>query len=169
MSLGYFYNQCSAMKIQFWSVGKNNESYVKEGIEDFTRRISKYFPVEWKLIAPLKNAGSLNETELKKKEKDQILALLSKDDYLVLLDEKGKIINSEELAKFVQARANESVRNLVVLIGGAFGVHEEIWQRADFRWSLSTLVFPHQLVRLILAEQIYRACTIIRNEKYHHS
>lgn len=157
------------MKIHFWSLGKSHESYVKEGIDDFTKRISKYFPVEWKIISPLKNAGSLNESELKKKEKEQILAMLSKDDYLMLLDERGKIISSEELAKFLQSRANESVRNLVILIGGAFGVHDEVWQRADYKWSLSTLVFPHQLVRLILSEQIYRACTIIRNEKYHHS
>ena len=157
------------MKIQFWSVGKNHEPYFKEGVDDFTKRISKYFPVEWKIIAPVKNAGNLTDAELKKKEKEQILGLLSKDDFLVLLDERGKIISSEDLAKFIQARANESVRNLVILIGGAFGVHEEVWARADYRWSLSALVFPHQLVRLILAEQIYRACTIIRNEKYHHS
>jgi 23S rRNA (pseudouridine1915-N3)-methyltransferase len=157
------------MKIQFWSVGKNHEAYVKDGIEDFTKRVSKYFTVEWKIIAPPKNSASVSEQELKKKEKEQILSLLSKDDYLVLLDERGKMLSSEELARFIQSRANESARSLVFLIGGAFGVHPEVWERAEFRWSLSALVFPHQLVRLILCEQVYRACTIIRNEKYHHS
>lgn len=97
-----------------------------------------------------------------------ILQSLQKDDYLVLLDERGKQMTSEAVAGFIQARANESLKNVVFLIGGAYGVSEEIIQRANYKWSLSQLVFPHQLVRLILAEQVYRACTIIRNEKYHH-
>jgi 23S rRNA (pseudouridine1915-N3)-methyltransferase len=98
-----------------------------------------------------------------------ILQWLDKDDYLVALDEKGKQITSEGLAAFIQARANDSCKNLVFLIGGAFGLDEAVIKRADFKWSLSQLVFPHQLVRLILAEQVYRACTILRSEKYHHS
>jgi len=93
---------------------------------------------------------------------------LSKEDYLVALEERGKQISSEGLASFIQARANESVRNLVFLIGGAYGLDEAVLKRAQFKWSLSELVFPHQLVRLILAEQVYRACTILKNEKYHH-
>ncbi len=94
--------------------------------------------------------------------------MLQKDDYLVALDEKGEQLNSEGLAKLIQQRANESTRNLVFLIGGAYGLNEEVIKRANFKWSLSALVFPHQLVRLILAEQVYRACSINRNEKYHH-
>jgi 23S rRNA (pseudouridine1915-N3)-methyltransferase len=86
----------------------------------------------------------------------------------VLLDEKGKQMSSTQLATFIEQRANSSIRQLVFLIGGAFGVDDLLKSRANFTWSLSPLVFPHQLVRLILAEQIYRACTIIRNEKYHH-
>ena len=78
-------------------------------------------------------------------------------------------MSSEGLANFIQARANESTKQLVFLIGGAYGIDESVLKRADYTWSLSPLVFPHQLVRLILAEQIYRACTILRNEKYHHS
>jgi 23S rRNA (pseudouridine1915-N3)-methyltransferase len=156
------------MKIQFWSIGKNNEAYVKPGIEDFTKRISKYFNVEWTLIPVPKNAGMMSEMDLKKKEGELVLEWLSKDDYLVVLDERGKQLSSEGLAAFIQARANESTKKLVFLIGGAFGVDEAILKRANYTWSLSHLVFPHQLVRLILAEQVYRACTILRNEKYHH-
>jgi 23S rRNA (pseudouridine1915-N3)-methyltransferase len=156
------------MKIACWSVGKAHESYVKEGVEDFTRRISRYFKVEWTIIPVPKNAGMLSEMDLKKKEGELILQWLSKDDYLVVLDERGKQLSSEGLATFLQARANESAKQLVFLIGGAFGVDEAVLQRANYKWSLSPLVFPHQLVRLILAEQVYRACTILKNEKYHH-
>jgi len=88
---------------------------------------------------------------------------------LVLLDERGQTFTSPKLASFIQQRANESTRKIVFLIGGAFGVDETVFTRANFFWSLSPLVFPHMLVRLILAEQVYRACTILRNEKYHHN
>ena len=156
------------MKIQFWSIGKTNEAYVKQGVEDFTKRISNYFKVEWNIIPVPKNTGMLSEMDLKKKEGELILQWLDKGDYLVLLDERGKQLTSEGLADFLQARANESVKKIVFLIGGSFGVADEVFKRANYKWSLSQLVFPHQLVRLILAEQIYRACTILKNEKYHH-
>lgn len=156
------------MKIRFLSVGKQHEKYIKDGVEDFTNRISKYFKVEWTIIPPVKNAASLNESELKKQEAQQVLQQLNDDDYLVLLDERGKNISSIELSEMLQKRGNESTKHLVFLIGGAFGVDEMIAKRAGFTWSLSKLVFPHMLVRLILAEQVYRACTILRNEKYHH-
>jgi 23S rRNA (pseudouridine1915-N3)-methyltransferase len=156
------------MKLQFWSIGKNHEPYVKPGVEDFTKRITNYFKAEWNLIPVPKNSGMLSELDLKKKEGELIMEWLDKDDYLVLLDERGKQLSSEGLASFIQTRANESTKKLIFLIGGAFGVDESIFKRAHFTWSLSPLVFPHQLVRLILAEQVYRACTIIKNEKYHH-
>ncbi|MBV4356719.1 23S rRNA (pseudouridine(1915)-N(3))-methyltransferase RlmH [Pinibacter aurantiacus] len=156
------------MKLQLWSIGKAHEAYVKMGIEDFTKRINNYFPSDWTIIPPLKNAATLSETDLKRKEGEVILNMLQKDDYLVLLDERGKSFTSEKLAEFVQQRANESTKNVIFLIGGAFGVDEAVSKRANYKWSLSQLVFPHQLVRLILAEQVYRACTILRNEKYHH-
>nr|HNH23019.1 23S rRNA (pseudouridine(1915)-N(3))-methyltransferase RlmH [Ferruginibacter sp.] len=156
------------MKFQFWTVGKDHEPYVKEGILQFTKRIGNYYPVQWNIIPSPKNAAMLSEMDLKKKEGETILDFLAKDDYLVLLDERGKQLRSEELASFIQQRANESAKNIVFLIGGAFGVSEAVQQRANYTWSLSKLVFPHQLVRLILAEQVYRACSINRNEKYHH-
>jgi len=159
------------MKIQLWSIGKEHESYVKTGTDDFTKRISRYYPVEWKIIAPPKNArgGALSQPNLKKKEAEIMLEGLSKDDYLIALDEHGRQMRSEGLAQFIQARANDSAKNLVFLIGGIYGLDEAVLKRADHRWSLSSLTLPHQLVRLVLAEQLYRACTILRNEKYHHA
>jgi 23S rRNA (pseudouridine1915-N3)-methyltransferase len=157
------------MKFQFWTVGKNHEPYVKEGIELFTKRISNYYPVEWNILPTPKNAAMLSEMDLKKKEGEMITGFLQKEDYLVLLDETGKMLTSEGLATFIQQRGNESTKTIVFLIGGAYGVSDAVKQRANYTWSLSKLVFPHQLVRLIVAEQIYRACSINRNEKYHHS
>jgi 23S rRNA (pseudouridine1915-N3)-methyltransferase len=157
------------MKVNFWAIGKAHETYVKEGVNVFTKRISHYYPVEWKILAAAKQKASFTEDEIKKIEANTILNALQNDDILITLDEKGKQWHSEDLANFIQQCANESSRNIIFLIGGAFGLHETILKRANFTWSLSKLVFPHQLVRLILAEQIYRACTILRNEKYHHS
>ena len=157
------------MKIHFWSIGKPHEAYVKEGIEIFTKRISHYYPVEWKLIPPVKNAANVTTAELKKAESEITLTMLKRDDILILLDEKGEQLTSEQLAELIQNTANKGAKNLIFLVGGAFGVAENTIKRANHVWSLSKLVFPHQLVRLILTEQIYRACTIIRNEKYHHT
>jgi 23S rRNA (pseudouridine1915-N3)-methyltransferase len=110
----------------------------------------------------------MSEVDLKQKEGETILGLLKKEDYLVLLDERGKQLSSEGLADFIQQRANESQKDIIFLIGGAFGVSKELMDRANYKWSLSQLVFPHQIVRMLLAEQVYRACSINRNEKYHH-
>ena len=157
------------MRIQFWSIGKPHEAYVKAGVDDFSKRINNYFKQAWELFPPLKDAASLSETELKKKEGQIILNKLQKDDFLIALEERGKQISSVELASFIQTRANAGTKRLVFLIGGAYGLDTAVLQRANMQWSLSKLVFPHQLVRLILTEQVYRACTILRNEKYHHS
>lgn len=156
------------MKLLFLSVGKPHEPYVNAGIEEFTGRVGKYFPVSWQLIPAPKNAASMSESTLKKAEALAILQQLNADDQLVLLDERGQQFNSPGLAQLVQQKANESCKRLVFLIGGAFGVDETITKRANIVWSLSKLVFPHMLVRLILSEQVYRACSILKNEKYHH-
>jgi 23S rRNA (pseudouridine1915-N3)-methyltransferase len=145
-----------------------NEPYVKIGTDEFTRRISRYYPVEWKIIPPPRNAAALPVAEGKKKEGEVVLQALTTTDWLVALDERGKQMTSEGLAQFIQSRANESAKNLIFLIGGTYGLDEAVLQRAAYRWSLSQLTLPHQLVRLLLAEQVYRACTILRNEKYHH-
>jgi 23S rRNA (pseudouridine1915-N3)-methyltransferase len=156
------------MKLLLLSFGKTHEPYVKDGIEDFTRRIGRYYPVSWVILPPPKNAASLSIDAYKKKEGETLLQKLEKDDYLVCLDERGQMLTSEKFAGFISARANESHKRIVFLIGGAYGIDEPVLQKAKFTWSLSALVFPHQLVRLILAEQLYRACSILANEKYHH-
>jgi 23S rRNA (pseudouridine1915-N3)-methyltransferase len=156
------------MKIIMASVGKAHDAEMRASIELFTKRLSHYFPCEWRILAPAKqNVNTLVEV-VKKAEADTILKSLHKDDYLVLLDERGKQITSPELAELIQQSANRSVKTIVFLIGGAFGVDASVQQRANFTWSLSKLVFPHHIVRLLLAEQLYRASTILRNESYHH-
>lgn len=110
----------------------------------------------------------MSENDLKKKEGEIILQMLDKQDYVVALDERGKQLTSEGVAEFINTRANESTRRVIFLIGGAFGIHENVLKAAQFKWSLSNLTLPHQLVRLLLAEQLYRAFSILRNEKYHH-
>lgn len=156
------------MKLVFWSVGSKHESYVAEGIELFSKRIQHYFACEWKLIASPKNASSLEEIALREAESKMVLDMLDPVDYLILLDERGRMLDSPGLAQILEQRAVNGARRVHFLIGGAYGVTEAVRQRADFVWQLSKLVFPHQLVRLILAEQVYRACSIMRGEKYHH-
>ena len=158
----------SLMKIILCSIGKPHEAYIRQGVEDFTKRINNYFAAEWLLVAPPKNTAVLPESVLKKEEAKGVLQLLQPDDFLVLLDERGKQITSPQFAQLLQQKANESSKRMVFLIGGAYGVDEAVFKRANYTLSLSQMVFPHMLVRLILAEQVYRACTILRNEKYHH-
>jgi 23S rRNA (pseudouridine1915-N3)-methyltransferase len=153
------------LKLSIFSVGKTNDSYIKEGVEQFTKRISHYYPIDWQLISPSKLTDAI---QIKKAEAISILKALTTNDVLILLDEKGKMLSSPGLANLMQQKANQSAQGIVFLIGGAYGVDDEIKKRANFTWSLSELVFPHMLVRLILAEQVYRACSILANEKYHH-
>ena len=156
------------MKIHLWSIGKPHDDLLRSAIENFTNRVSRYCDTEWKIIPPPKNAGKLNEKDLKKKEAEIILSLLNKSDWLVALDEGGKEFTSGGLAGFIQTRKNDSIKNLVFLIGGAYGLEDTVLKIANHKWSLSKLTFPHQLVRLMLIEQLYRAFTILNNEKYHH-
>ena len=153
------------MKLSISSVGKPHESFVKEGVEQFTKRISHYYPIDWQFIAPSK---LIEPIQIKKAEATNIIKSLAPNDILILLDETGKMLSSPGLAKLIQQKANQSAQRIVFLIGGAYGVDDEIKSRANFTWSLSDLVFPHMLVRLILSEQLYRACSILANEKYHH-
>lgn len=153
------------MKLSICSVGKANDAYIKDGVDQFTKRIGHYYPIDWQLITPSKLTEPI---QIKKAEAASILKSLTATDVLVLLDEKGEMLNSPGLANLIQQKANQSAQRIVFLIGGAYGVDEEIKKRANFTWSISELVFPHMLVRLILAEQLYRACSILANEKYHH-
>jgi len=156
------------MKIQIWAIGKAHDKEIKSAIDDFTERCNKYFQLEWNIIPLPKNAGMMSEMDLKKKEGELIMQWMDDKDFVVALDEHGKQFNSVGLANFIQAKANTSIKRIVFVIGGAFGLDEAILKKANHTWSLSQLTFPHQLVRLILVEQLYRAFTILRNEKYHH-
>ena len=146
------------MKFTFISVGKQNDSDIAGAIIDYTKRISRYFQVEWRLIP---NSGM-------EKESESILKTLDSGDFIVVLDDKGKEMDTMELAVFVEKRMNASDKKIVFVIGGAYGFTENVYKRANFKWSLSKLTFPHQLVRLILAESIYRAISVIKKEPYHH-
>lgn len=151
------------MPIRVLAVGKKHESWVAEGVERYLKRLKRPFVVQWVLLphSDLPNASARQE------ESRRILSRLNANDYVILLDEKGKIIDSPGLSALLLAPLQTS-REAVIIIGGAYGVDGTIHQRADFIWSLSYLVFPHQLVRLILAEQIYRAQEIAGGKPYHH-
>jgi 23S rRNA (pseudouridine1915-N3)-methyltransferase len=156
------------MKIECWAIGKPHESYVSQGINDFTQRIGNYYPIDWRLFSQKKSSANLSPQKLKQEESALIQGALKTEDWLVCLDENGKSLSSRKLADFIVDRGNEAVKRLIFLIGGAYGLDDSLLRKSKFQWSLSELTFPHQLVRLILAEQIYRACSIGRNEKYHH-
>lgn len=156
------------MKIEFWSIGKQHDPAIKLAVEDYTKRINKYCPVKWEILPAPKNAGMLSEIDLRRLESKMILEWISKDDILIALDENAKDMDSVGLSEFIIKQGNRGIKKMIFLIGGAFGLEETILKRANHTWSLSKLTFPHQLVRLILAEQVYRAFTIIKNEKYHH-
>lgn len=157
------------MKITIFSVGKAHEQYLEEGIDLFSTRIGHYYPLQWEIIPPPRHAGKMDADQLKSEEGKQVISRLLPGDCLILLDERGKQLSSPDVAAMITRKANQGISKLVFLIGGAYGVSDDVKARAQFIWSLSPLVFPHMLVRLILSEQLYRACTIIRNEKYHHS
>lgn len=152
------------MRITIIAVGKRHDQYVASGIEDFSARIRKYAQLEWKLLP---HAGA-DELTSRRTESKAILDKLADKDIVVLLDERGMLYDSPALAQQL-GNWQLSTKDIVIVIGGAYGVDEELQRRADYVWSLSKLVFPHQLVRLIVAEQIYRAFTIIKGEPYHHS
>lgn len=147
------------MKLVCLSVGKEKDELTSGIIKHFEMRILRYLPIEWVYIT---------HEATKEKEGVKIMEHLKKEDYVVLLDEKGRDMKSEALAELVENRMVDSVRRMVFIIGGAYGVSKAIEERANYIWKLSSLVFPHMLVRVILVEQLYRALTIIKGEKYHH-
>ena len=145
------------------AIGKKHEKWVLNGIELFEKRLKKPFNLNWDIL-PHSNFA---EEKAREEETQRILAKIKPSDFVILLDERGKNISSPELAEMLSNGFVNS-QNFVIVIGGAFGVSEELRQRANFVWSLSKLVFPHQIVRLILVEQIYRTQEIYSGRKYHH-
>ena len=155
------------MKITIVAIGKKHDPKLLSIIEDYTKRLNHYVKSEWKLVEA-KITSSMTNEQIKNAESDVMSSLLSNEDTVILLDERGTELSSVELATKLQHFMNSSTKNMVFIIGGAYGVNEKLMKRADFTLSLSKLVFPHQLVRLILIEQLYRAHTILAGEKYHH-
>lgn len=151
------------MPIKIIAVGKKHEPWVADGIDRYQKRLKRPFQIEWVLLPH----SSQTDITARHDESGRILSRLNTDDYVVLLDEKGKNIDSPSLSKLLLTPL-ETSQQVVIIIGGAYGVDETVIQRSNFVWSLSHLVFPHQLVRLILIEQIYRAQEIAAGNPYHH-
>jgi 23S rRNA (pseudouridine1915-N3)-methyltransferase len=156
------------MKTVLLLIGKTDEIWLGQGMTHYEQRIRKYFPFEIKIIPDIRNRKNLSEEEQKRQEAHVLLQQLQPGDELVLLDESGKQMRSREFGEYIEKIQLQSVKRLVFLIGGPYGFAPEIIQRANQKLSLSLMTFPHQLVRLIFLEQLYRACTILRNEPYHH-
>jgi 23S rRNA (pseudouridine1915-N3)-methyltransferase len=156
------------MQVEIWSVGKENESFIDEGIRYYFQKTRPYNPVDLVLLQTPKKAATTDIERTKQQEEELILKKLQPQHYLILLDERGKQLNSIQWSEQFQQRMNQGVKTLVLLIGGAYGVSDGVKKKASQTWSLSGLVFPHQLVRLIVAEQVYRAFSILNNAPYHH-
>jgi 23S rRNA (pseudouridine1915-N3)-methyltransferase len=157
------------MLIEIWSVGKANEPFMEPAIAHYLQKVKPYNPVELVLLSSPKKGTAPSPEATMQAEEGLILKRLQPHHYLILLDEGGKMLSSPEWAGQFQQLMNMSTKTLVLLIGGAFGVSTAVKTRARQTWSLSKLVFPHQLVRLMVAEQVYRAFSILNNSPYHHA
>lgn len=155
------------MKTELILVSKTTDKHLAAGIDDYVSRICHYLPFAITVIPELKNTKNMTEDQQKVREGELILQKIQPSDTVVLLDEHGKEFRSIEFANWLQKKQN-TARRLVFVIGGPFGFSESIYKRADELLSLSKMTFSHQMVRLLFVEQIYRACTIIKGEPYHH-
>lgn len=156
------------MKIKLIVIGKTDEKYLQEGIAKYIDRLKHYVSFEILLINDVKMGAKPNANLQKEKEGKLFLEKIQSTDFVVLLDEKGKTLSSSEFADYFQKRMNASL-DVVFLIGGPFGFSPEIYNRANDKLALSKMTFSHQMVRLFFVEQLYRAFTIIKGEKYHNS
>ncbi len=156
------------MNIELWCVGKTRFDFVSKGIEEFANRLKHYTNFNIVYIDDVKKSKKENSSIIKKREGEQILKSLKGDEILILMDEHGKEMDSVKFAGFIENKMVYSGKKMVFLIGGAFGFSQEVYSRADFKLSFSQMTFSHQLIRLCFVEQLYRAFTIIKNEKYHN-
>jgi len=158
------------MKITLIQVGKTAQSYLVDGVNEYQNRLKHYCTFEVITINPSKIVQSTgNKETIKKMDSSLILGKINPGDFVVLLDDKGKEYDSIQFAEFIQNHQIKSSKNLVFIIGGAFGFTDELYQKSNMKLSLSKLTFSHQMVRLFFTEQLYRAYTIIKGESYHHS
>lgn len=157
------------MRIKIIQINKTTEAYLKQGVEVFISRIKNYSPIEEVTIELPKKMNSYPKELLMDAEGKKIMQLLTDRDWVVNLEVEGTILSSEKLAENLMKWQNNGRQNLCFVIGGAYGLSKEVKQRADFNLSFSKMTFSHQMIRLLLAEQIYRAYAIINNEPYHHA
>lgn len=155
------------MKTKLLVVGKTNDKNITKGIDDYVGRVKHYMPFDIEVIPELKNTKSLTQSNQKEMEAEQILKRLQPSDTVVLLDEHGNEYRSIEFARWIE-KLQQTARSLVFIIGGPYGFADSVYERSDAKLSLSKMTFSHQMIRLLFVEQIYRACTIIKGEPYHH-
>ena len=158
----------SFMKIRFIVIGKTDEEYLKTGIGEYLSRLKRYVPVEYIELPALKNASSLPVSEQQSREREMIEKQIQPGETVVLLDENGRQMKSSELATWLNHRMVSGIKSLVFLVGGPYGFHHGLKQKGYDSLALSKMTFSHQMIRLLFAEQLYRAFTILRNESYHH-
>ena len=156
------------MKITLLTVGKTEDAYLKDGIEKYLKRLKHYIKLEVNDLPELKNTKALSPEQQKSKEAEMLLKKTTNTDYVVLLDENGAELTSQQFADYINKKNIGSVQNLVFIVGGPYGFDQSIYQRANDNLSLSRMTFSHQMVRLFFTEQLYRAFTIIKGEPYHH-
>lgn len=156
------------MKFELWTIGKTNFKYLDEGMQVYEKRLSHYLKFSTEVIPNIKNAKNLKPAQLVEKEGDIILKKLNTDDWLIVLDEKGKQFTSTEFSKKIANWQLLSQKRIIILIGGAFGFSDKIYQRANEKIAFSKMTFSHQMIRLFVLEQIYRGMTILRGEPYHN-
>ena len=157
------------MKIKLLCVGKNNNSIWLDSIEHYSKRINRYVNFSIEYIPDVKTGKKSNPELVKNEEAKKLLLKIKKDDVVILLDEKGKAFSSKTFAETIENQQNMGIRNLVFIIGGAFGFSEKIYLTFNNKVRLSDMTFSHQMIRLFFCEQLYRAYTIINNHPYHNS
>ncbi len=156
------------MKLVLLSVGKTDDEYFMRILEDYKKRVNFYIPFDVEFVPDIKNRKGLSTNELKEKEGKSLLACLHATDRVVLLDDKGKQVDSSGFARYLEKKMNSVPKRLVFIVGGPYGFSQELYSRAGETLSLSKMTFTHQMIRMIFAEQLYRAMTILNNEPYHH-
>lgn len=156
------------MKITLAVIGKTEVGFVKQGIDEYVKRLQHYVQFNIQYISDVKGTRNMSEAQQKVAEGRALLAALDTSDHVVLLDEHGTERTSVEYSQWLQRRLASGCKRLVFVVGGPYGFSDDVYQRANEKISLSKMTFPHELVRLIFVEQLYRAFTILRNEPYHH-
>lgn len=156
------------MEIILLTVGKTTQSFIIKGIEEYLKRLKRYISFQIVCIPDIRTTKSLTPDAQKDKEGESILDAISKSDYVVLLDERGREFTSTDFAEYIQKIMASGRKRAVFIIGGPYGFSKEVYSRADAKVSLSKMTFTHEMVRLFFTEQVYRAMTILRGEPYHH-